>query len=216
MPKRLLLTRARPQAEAFATNVRRQTGLDPVIAPMQEMQDLPVKIDLSGITALAFTSKNGVEAFARKSTIRLPSYCVGEATAARARALGFEAVAAAGNVESLRLALPKIGVLHLHGLHVAGTLGVKHMAIYDQVALPLESGARAQLSAGEISAVALFSPRSAQLFAAAWQENWASPPHFYALSAAVAAPLRQLGEPSICELPSASAMLRLLSADYPA
>lgn len=214
--KRLLLTRARPQAEAFAIDVRAQTGLEPVIAPMQEMRDLPAEIDLSGITALAFTSKNGVEAFARKSDIRLPAYCVGEATAACAQALGFEAKSAAGNVSSLREILPESSVLHLHGQHVAGTLGVQHIAIYNQVALPLADNVSADLEAGKISAVALFSPRSARLFADIWQENWASLPALYALSEAVAAPLRAITEPHICRSPSANAMLRLLSADYPA
>ena len=216
MARRLLLTRARPQAEAFAKDVRSQTSLTPYIAPMQEMRDLPVEIDLTGITALAFTSKNGVEAFARKSPARLPAYCVGEATAMRARALGFEAKSAAGNVDSLKEILPEKGVLHLHGQHVARPLHVPHLAIYEQVALPLDSAAIARLAAGEINAVALFSPRSSRLFADAWRSSWPETPALYALSEAVAAPLRPLGVPRICETPSAAAMLRLLSADYPA
>jgi len=213
--KRLLLTRARPQAEAFATDVRRLTSLVPTIAPMQEMRDLPVEIDLSGITALAFTSKNGVEAFARKSAIRLPAYCVGKATASRAQALGFEAVAAQGNVESLAGILPESRVLHVHGLHVTGFIGPLHLAIYEQVALPLSSDAKTLLAAGEIDAVALFSPRSTRLFLEAWQAAWSKKPEIYTLSEAVAAPLQGFGQPRICESPSAAAMLRLLSADFP-
>jgi len=216
LAKRLLLTRARPQAEAFASDVRNQTGLTPFIAPMQEMRDLPVEIDLAGITALAFTSKNGVEAFARKSPLRLPAYCVGKATATRAQALGFEARSTLGNVESLKEILPDSGVLHLHGRHVAGLLGVPHLAIYEQVALPLSQEATARLSAGEIAAVALFSPRSSRLLMDIWQPDWPKEPVFYALSEAVAAPLRALGQPRICDTPDAASMLRLLSADYPA
>lgn len=213
---RLLLTRARPQAEAFAQVIRNETGLTPIISPMQEMRDLPAEINLSDVTSLAFTSKNGVEAFTRNFSARLPAYCVGQATAERARALGFEATAAAGNVESLREILPKSGVLHLHGRHLTGALGIRHVAIYDQVALALENDAENMLRSGEIEAIALFSPRSARLFAAVWQPNWPQLRHIYALSAAVATPVRAIGQPKICAAPSAEAMLRLISADYPA
>lgn len=213
---RLLLTRARPQAEAFAADVRATTCLIPHIAPMQEMHDLPVQIDLSGVTALAFTSKNGVAAFARMSPVRLPAFCVGAATAAYAQALGFEAQAAAGNIESLRAILPETGVLHLHGRHVAGALGVPDLAIYEQVALPLDTETQALLSAGKIDTVALFSPRAARLFAAAFPKAAAKVPLFYALSDAVAAPVAHLGPCQICPVPRADAMIALLSADYPA
>ena len=213
---RLLLTRARAQAGAFAAQVRAKTALEPVIAPMQEMRDLPVEIDLSGISALAFTSKNGVEAFARMSATRLPAYCVGEATAERARALGFEAVAAAGNADSLKELLPENGVLHLHGQHVRQKLGARQQAVYEQVALPLSHAAQAMLEAGEIDAVALFSPRSAALFAKYLPEKSATKPVLYTLSAAVAKALPAGAEVRICAEPSAAAMLRLLSADYPA
>ena len=213
---RVLLTRARAQAEAFAVALRAETALEPVFSPMLEMQDLAVKLDLSGISALAFTSQNGVEAFARQSPIRLPAYCVGEATAARARALGFEAMAAAGNAESLRDILPESGVLHLHGRHVIGALGVKALAIYDQRALPLSKPAIAMLKAGELDAIALFSPRSSKLLVQSWQANWPKIPQLYALSEAVAAPLAPLGVAKICAAPRAESMLRLLSADYPA
>lgn len=212
---RLLLTRARAQAEAFAELVRADTGLVPVISPMQEMRDLEVNIDLSGISALAFTSKNGVEAFARMSATRLPAYCVGEATATRARALGFAAKAAASTAEALKTILPKTGVLHLHGWHVRQVLSAQHMAIYDQVALPLSDEAQGQLADGSINAVALFSPRSAKILAGFLPENTSTKPVLYALSAAVAAACPSGFTVHISASPSADDMLRLLSADFP-
>jgi len=212
---RLLLTRARPQAEAFAADIRADAALLPLISPMQEIRDLPVEIDLSGVTALAFTSKNGVAAFARKNPARLPAYCVGDATAELARSLGFAAITAAGNAAALQKILPKSGVLHLHGRHVTRALGAAHLAIYDQVALPLSADATARLAAGDIAAVALFSPRSARLFVESWQDSWKRVPALYALSAAVAAPLLPLGHPRVCATPDAKSMLRLLFADYP-
>ena len=64
----------------------------------------------------------------------------------------------------------------MRGRHAAGDLtgrlaaaGVPARAaeLYDQVARPLSSEAAALLAAGQVAAVALFSPRSARLFAAA-------------------------------------------------
>lgn len=213
---RLLLTRARPQAEAFAAEVWAATCLAPVISPMQEMRDLAVEINLSGIKALAFTSKNGVETFARMSSARLPAYCVGEATADRARALGFEALAAAGNAASLRAMLPESGVLHLHGRHVRQVLSTRHCAIYDQVALPLGVEASEMVAADRLDAVALFSPRSAMLFAKTLPENIPTKLVLYTLSPAVVAELPERLNTRICPKPSATAMLGLLSADFPA
>ncbi len=213
---RLLLTRARPQAEAFAKKVRAQTCLEPVVSPMQEMQALTAEIDLSGISALAFTSKNGVEAFARMCSTRLPAYCVGAATAARAQALGFAATAAAGDAKSLHAILPQTGVLHLHGRHVRQVLAARHMAIYDQVAQPLSAEALALLERGNIATVALFSPRSAQLFFEALPKTPPAKPVLYVLSPAVAASLPKGLDVRICPEASAAAMLGLLSADFPA
>ena len=213
---RLLLTRARPQAEAFAARVRVNTSFEPVISPMQEMRDLEVSIDLSGISTLAFTSRNGVEAFARMSDARLPAFCVGEATAAHARALGFEAKAAAGTADALKTMLPKTGVLHLHGRHVRQVLGARHLAIYDQVALPLREDAQRLLAAGDLNAVALFSPRSAEILADFLPEESFTKLVLYTLSEAVAAACPAGNAMHICATPSAADMLRLLSADFPA
>jgi len=213
---RLLITRARAQAEDFAAEVRAKTGLTPVISPMQDMRDLTVNIDLSGISALAFTSKNGVEAFARMSETRLPAYCVGKATAVQARALGFAAKAAAGTAEDLAEILPKNGVLHLHGQHVRRVLSGNHLAIYDQAALPLSEEAKALLATNRLDAVTLFSPRSAALFAEHLPKN--PPPKLvvYTFSAAVAAALPAGLSLRIAPKPSAKALLGLLSADFPA
>jgi len=58
---------------------------------------------LTGIAALAFTSRNGVAAFAALSDDRsLPVFTVGDATAEAARTAGFAAVrSAAGALEDL-------------------------------------------------------------------------------------------------------------------
>ena len=213
---RLLLTRPRAQAQGFAEQVRAATSLTPVISPMQKIRALAVEPDLSGITALAFTSKNGVETFAKISKSRLPAYCVGAATAKRARALGFDAKAASGNADDLAKILPESGVLHLHGQYVRQVLSPNHLAIYDQIALPLSPEAQAHLTNNAIHAVALFSPRSAALFAESLPQNPATNLVLYTLSEAVAAALPKGLRPRIAPQPSANALLRLLSADFPA
>ena len=213
---RLLLTRPRAQAEGFALKVREKTSLTPIIAPMQDIRDLNVSLNLSGISALAFTSINGVEAFARMSSIRLPAYCVGEATATRARALGFSATSAAGTADDLALILPQSGVLHLHGQHVRQVLSNNHLAIYSQAALPLSDKCQALLATNSLDAVALFSPRSAALLAEFLPKNPSPRLVLYTLSESVAAALPNGLSLRVCAEPSATSMLRLLSADFPA
>lgn len=213
---RLLLTRPRAQSEAFAAEVKAKTALIPLLSPMQDMQDLTAEIDLTGIEALAFTSQNGVRAFARMSSCRLPAYCVGSATAAVAKALGFRVHVAPGSAEALAATLPETGVLHLHGQEVRRVVGQRHLAIYRQVAKPLSATAKAGLAAGDIEAAAVFSPRSALLLAKELALIPAPLPVFYALSAAVAQALPKTAEVKTCPAPAAAAMLRLLSADFPA
>ena len=79
-------------------------GYEPVIAPLLAIRPLPqAEPDLTGVTALAFTSPNGVAAFARLSQDRsLPVLAVGDATAAAAAETGFaDVVSAAGDLIAL-------------------------------------------------------------------------------------------------------------------
>jgi len=96
------ITRARPGAEVTARRVE-ALGFTALVDPLLEIRFLEPTVDLAGIAALAFTSANGVEAFARLSAARdLPVFAVGEATARAARSMGFaEPVSADGDVEAL-------------------------------------------------------------------------------------------------------------------
>lgn len=79
-------------------------GYQPVIAPLLAIRPLPQpEPDLTGVTALAFTSPNGVAAFAALSPDRsLPVLAVGDATAAAAMDQGFkDVVSAAGDLIAL-------------------------------------------------------------------------------------------------------------------
>jgi uroporphyrinogen-III synthase len=180
----LILTRPKPQSEAFAAAVhaRLPGRFRVLVAPLLEIVALPAQPDLAGVQGLLFTSANGVEQFAARTRERgLVAYCVGEMTAAAARAAGFAARSADGDVAdlaALAVAAYRPGAgdfLHVRGRHAAGdlvgrlrTAGVPARAaeIYEQVARPLEGPARELLAGGGEAVVALFSPRSVRLFAA--------------------------------------------------
>ncbi len=143
--------------------------------------------DLSDIGALAFTSANGVRAFAASvaaSGIDAPVFTVGPASAVAASAAGLHApMAAAGDVESLAelidataKAAPFRGpVLHIAGSDRAGDLiallaarsiPARRVVLYRAApaATLSASAALALTDAAEPIAVALFSPRTARLF----------------------------------------------------
>jgi uroporphyrinogen-III synthase len=190
-PARVLLTRPREQSEAFAAALEAALPgrYEPVIAPLLEIVPLPADIDLTGAQGLLFTSANGVAQFAARSPDRaLPAYCVGDMTARAARAAGFDAHSADGDVEALaRLAIAEARpgggpYLHVRGRHAAGDLvgrlaasGVAAcgLALYDQVPAAIGGPAATLLAAGGIPVLTAFSPRSAaglagQIRSAGW------------------------------------------------
>ncbi|MFN0023989.1 MAG: uroporphyrinogen-III synthase [Parvularculaceae bacterium] len=179
---KVIITRPEPDAAVFASLVR-GAGAEAIVSPVMAIRFLAGTVAAAPGEALAFTSANGVRAFARASHDRTPPvYAVGEATAQEARRAGFLSVAAAdGDVDSLAdlisTAQPPRGIVHLAGSDRAGDLvaalalrGVpaRRLVIYEAAPLPeFAPAARAAIEAEpENCAVALFSPRSATLFLA--------------------------------------------------
>ena len=86
------------------------------------------KIDLTGVAALAFTSANGVRAFAATTPERdLPVFAVGRGTAAVARAAGFASIRTSNSdVTGLASAIATVAndglVLHPGAAEPAGNL----------------------------------------------------------------------------------------------
>lgn len=123
---KVLLAREAAAAEASAALLRAQ-GVAALAAPVAQVEFLAPAIDLAGVQALAFTSQNGVRAFAAASPERhVPAYAVGPATAAALEAEGFASVIAgpadgAALAGLLRAQLdPGAGaVLHLSGDRLA-------------------------------------------------------------------------------------------------
>lgn len=183
-PRTLLLTRPEAQSRAFAAALEAALPgrFQAIVAPLIEIVPVDAAIDLAGAQGLLFTSANGVEQFAARWDSRdLPAFCVGGMTAEAAVQAGFNARSSDGDVAALAALVaaahrPGAGdFLHPRGRHAAGDLtgrlagvGVPARAaeVYDQMPRPLSAEARAQLARGEVDAVAVFSPRTAMLFAA--------------------------------------------------
>lgn len=184
---RILITRPRVDAEPLAATLA-EHGIDSLIEPLMQAEFiLQAKGDLaaalSGAQALVATSANGVRAFAAMALRRdVPVCAVGEATAAAARSAGFELVeAGGGDVDALAAMIvarrdPGRGAL----LHIAGTISAGDLAgalagagfdyrrivLYRMAPAPALSAAVLRaLDRRTLSGVALYSPRTARIFA---------------------------------------------------
>jgi uroporphyrinogen-III synthase len=178
----VLLTRpeidSRPVQAALHTR-----GIDAALAPMLHIVPEPsAEADLTGCQAILFTSANGVRAFAALSAERdLPAVCVGAASAAAARAVGFGNVEASGGdvtalAETVRARFdPAAGALfHAAGSVSAGDLqgdlseagfSVRRVPLYRaETAQGFDADTRDALDSGAFDAVAFFSPRTAATF----------------------------------------------------
>ncbi|MBB5517567.1 uroporphyrinogen-III synthase [Amphiplicatus metriothermophilus] len=184
----VIVTRPEPDASRFADAARR-AGLEPALSPAMRIVFRPGAPDLAGVGAIAFTSANGVRAFAAAAAIppETPVFAVGPASAEAARDAGFADVAAAGgDVAALARMIGEArqagriagAVLHACGSDRAGDL----VAALAQAGAPArravlyEARANEGLAPAAIEAlegaragapgpwVALFSPRTARLF----------------------------------------------------
>jgi uroporphyrinogen-III synthase len=93
--RKVWITRALPGADDTAARLA-ALGHTPLIVPLLAVRRIAAHIDLAGVGALAFTSRNGVAAFAALTAARtLPVFTVGDATARAARDAGFASVRSA-------------------------------------------------------------------------------------------------------------------------
>ncbi|MFP3944651.1 MAG: uroporphyrinogen-III synthase [Alphaproteobacteria bacterium] len=179
----LLVTRPEPDAGRLAAHLE-ALGYTVTRAPLMHIRHKQAAPDLEDVQALAFTSANGVRAFAASTPLRdLPVFAVGAATAGAARAAGFTDVeVAGGDVGSLAALIaaraePAAGpVFHAAGSHVAGDLAqalsdagiaVRRETLYEAQAEETLPPAAVRALKGEprpLDGVLLFSPRSAGLF----------------------------------------------------
>jgi uroporphyrinogen-III synthase len=181
---RLLVTRPRDDAEAFA-KILHMRGHVAIIAPVMEVHVMAgARIALDGVQAVLATSANGVRALAAGIERRdLTVYAVGPQTAEQAREAGFTIVISAEGdssdlVEAVaREADPAKGaLLHVAGAETAGRLQhalqargfrVETAVLYEAVPVAkLPAEAEVALREGTVDGVFLFSPRSARSFVA--------------------------------------------------
>ncbi|MFL5295975.1 MAG: uroporphyrinogen-III synthase [Phenylobacterium sp.] len=221
------ITRAQPGADVTAQRVR-ALGHDALVAPLLMVQPVSeAQVDLAGIAALAFTSANGVRAFADLSPERsLRVFAVGSATAQAARAAGFRLVLSAdGDVEALaegigqRRTELRGAVLHPGAAEPAGDLagalekyGIRsrHLILYETAAVQLQPEIADRLV--QADAALLHSPRAAKVLAGVLKAHPAPRMRALGLSKAVVKPLARtpLAARAFPPMPLEAALLNLI------
>ncbi len=221
--RRVWITRAEPGASRTAARLS-ALGLQPVVTPLLAIRPILVaEPDLGEVAAIAFTSRNGVAAFAALSARRdRPVFAVGEATAAAAREAGFAEVrSAAGDLQALGRLIraetlsPGAVILHPAAREPAGDLAaavgdaavVHPLAVYEAV----ETGAAAPAA---FDAVLIHSPRAARALTAALTDSTARACVAVAMSPNAAAPLaaRPFADVGVADRPEEAALFAALTA----
>jgi uroporphyrinogen-III synthase len=168
----LLLTRPDHSARAFAQTLdpAALTCVNLLIAPLMEITATGDSVSVRSEDAVIFTSQNGVR-FAPDGQGRR-AFCVGAKTAQTARARGWRGQHSGDTAQELIARLAKLrpaeALWHLGGAHTIGDIAqslsslgmtVRHVTLYQQDLLPLDTVARDALTGRCI--VPVFSPRSA-------------------------------------------------------
>jgi uroporphyrinogen-III synthase len=220
--RRVWITRAQPGAARTAARLT-ALGFEPVVAPLLAIRPLPDALDaapdFASVAALAFTSPNGVSAFAALTPdLRdLPVFAVGDASAEAAREAGFtDARSAAGDIHALaRLiaASPIQGLILAPGAREpAGDLPAllpEHKIQRLPVYAAEETGAPVP---AEFDALLLHSPRAARALAAILPPGAAKNRLAVCISAAAAAPMAgfSFAEIRTADAPDENSMLTAL------
>ena len=226
-PLKIWITRAQPGAEATAARVR-ALGHAPFVAPLLAVRMVEdPQIDLEGVKALAFTSANGLRAFAQACADRsLQVFAVGAATAQAAREVGFRRVLSAdGDVAALAEGIAarrnEIGgaVLHPGAAELAGDLAgalaragveVRALTLYDTA--PTALGPDQVAGLGEVDVALVHSAKGAQALAAVLAVHPQPRLKVLGLSKAVLAPLAEtpLAGLTSAPFPLEAALLNLI------
>lgn len=169
----IILTRPELQNHAFEAELRAAGVRAKVIhAPVTRIVPEPQAPDLTGIEGVIFTSRNAVE---HAPSLTLLAWCVGDKTARAARARGWVARSAAGDVEALLQRIcadpPNGRLCHLAGLETRGALAERlteagiptsRQIVYHQEEVALNDAALSAISESISAVFPVFSPRSAE------------------------------------------------------
>ena len=231
---RIWVTRAAPEADATARRLR-ALGHAPLLAPVLAVR--PVEgpgPDLEGVGAIAFTSRNGVRAFAGLCGERgLPCFAVGGATARAAKDLGFTTVhASAGDALALAAfiagrrtsfeghvlhAAPELPAADLIGALTELGVRARSHVVYRTEPLALAPAALVALEADpvELDGVLVHSPQAARRLAEFAALDLAAPELVsFCISPAAAEPLKRLNFKTILTspFPNELSLLNLIQA----
>lgn len=225
--QRIWITRSQPGADATAERVRAM-GHEAIVAPLLSVRPVEdAQIDLKGVSALAFTSANGVRAFAELCGERdLRVFAVGAATAQAARNAGFKTVLSAdGDVEALAEGIAarrnqlRGAVLHPGAAEPAGDLAgaLEKHGVTARRAILYETGP-VKLSPAQAEALVradaalLHSPRAAKVLAQVLKAHPAPQLRALGLSKAVMKPLARtpIAAKAFPPFPLEAALLNLI------
>lgn len=194
----------------------RRLGFEPVVAPLLRVERLIFDTEVAANAgALAFTSANGVRAWAAcGGRTDLPAFGVGRGTAEAAQAAGFADVRwADGDGAALAERIsrePPVGtVLHPAAEEPAFELAASLLAAgVPAMSVAVYRTVETEAAAPGAHLALLHSPRAGRAYA-----RLPSPPPAWCLSEAVAAPLRAAGlaVAAVADCPSEEALLRLLT-----
>ncbi len=236
---RLLVTRPEPDASTFAEELR-GLGHEPILQPLIEFRVLEFDVEpLRAAEALIITSGNSLRALEERGIVKdivgKPLYCVGEQTAKRALAAGFETVLEIAETgEELARKIVAAGrrdalLVHIMGEHMAfdivGALARDGFSIQSATVYSMDPCARlrpsaeALLRAGEVDGVILMSPRTAEIYVSLCHRDgivdYAKTPLYLCISENVAAKLASLkpNHVRVSAKPNRKALLELLQSD---
>ncbi len=227
--ERVWITRAQPGADRTAERLG-DLGYVPIIAPLLAVEVISgavARIDLTNIAAIAFTSANGVTAFAAQTSglRQLPVFAVGQTTAQAAAQSGFEDVRCAnGDAAILARLIADAGlpstacVLAPRAEHPAadlsalleGVVGVLPVAVYRTV--------DTEVSPPDVFEVVLIhSPRAAQRLARMIVPEQARRCRVVAISDAAVHPVAHLNwaQMQVADAPTGESVLTALGKPGP-
>ena len=168
---RVLVTRPQPGAAATAAALV-AAGHEPVVAPLMETMACDWTPPALAPEAVMLTSAAAVRLSGpgAAALMGLPALCVGEVTAAAARAAGWTRAEMAGRdlagLMALAAARAPLRLLHLCGEDRAAAVVPDGISLERRVVY--KAGLRRLDDPGAVAAVLLFSPRSARHFAGEW------------------------------------------------
>lgn len=225
------VTRTLPGAALTAARVR-ALGWTSLISPLLEVRPLDVPVPLDGVGALAFTSPNGVSAFARLCDERaFPVFAVGDGTADAARNAEFTSVfSAAGDVHDLVALIaarrgafsgrllrpgPRQPAGDLDTALAALGIQAESCVVYETTFTDHAPNCPelSRLMSGDIAAVLIHSPRAGRRLASLAAHQPPGSCRIVCISAAAARPLIEVGcKVEIAAHPGEAGMLAALGA----